>query len=165
MTEQREVLQKRIEAEHQYAKDALDIQFKGVGYLLAANAAGLAGCMALLKDYSTVPQLKGIGIFIWLFGMGFIFAIIGFLGTVLHHQGWMGSFLGYNDKGGARPNLYVIAAVAPIVISCLLLSGAILIMVAKFMWLGASTRFASAVDPGKPIIPQRVAWPDLPTNR
>jgi hypothetical protein len=134
MTEQRELLQKRIEAEHQYAKDALDIQFRGVGYLLAANAAGLAGCMALLKDYSTVPQLKGIGIFIGLFGMGFIFALMGFLGTVLHHQGWMGSFLGYNDKG-TRPFLHVMAAAAPIVISCLLLSGAVLIMLGKFMWL------------------------------
>jgi len=134
MTEQRELLQKKIEAEREYAKDALDIQFKGVGYLLAANAAGIAGCMSLLKDYSTVPPLKGIGIFICLFGLGFISAIMGFLGTVSHHQGWMGGFLDHNDKG-TRPNLYVIAAVAPIVISCLLLSGAILIMVAKFMWL------------------------------
>jgi len=57
----------KLELLRQHAKDVLDIQFKGVGYLLAANAAGIAGCVTLLKDYETVPQLKGIGIFIYSF--------------------------------------------------------------------------------------------------
>jgi hypothetical protein len=50
MTEQRDLLQERIDRERQYAKEVLDLQFKGVGYLFAANAAGLAGCITLLKD-------------------------------------------------------------------------------------------------------------------
>jgi hypothetical protein len=66
-----------------YAIGNFDVEFKAVGYLLAANAAGLAGCVTLLKDYATVPQLKGIGVFICLFGLGFIFAVIGFVAITI----------------------------------------------------------------------------------
>ena len=55
--------QKQRDEAQQYMEDVFDLLLKAVGYLLAANAPGLAGCMTLLKDYATVPQLKGIGIF------------------------------------------------------------------------------------------------------
>jgi hypothetical protein len=86
MPESREQIQKRIEQERQYAKEFLDIEFKGAGYLLAAHAAGIAGCVTLLKDYATIPQLKGIGIFIGLFGLGFVAAVCGFIAITVHSQ-------------------------------------------------------------------------------
>jgi hypothetical protein len=59
MADAKELLQRRIDDERQYAKEHFDVEFKAVGYLLAANAAGLAACVTLLKDYAAVPQLKG----------------------------------------------------------------------------------------------------------
>jgi hypothetical protein len=103
----------------QYAKEHFDVEFKAVGYLLAANAAGLAGCMTLLKDYATVPQLKGIGVFIFLFGLGFIFAVVGFVALTIHRQAWL------DRKKEASPMLYAIGAFAPNAISCLLLCAAV----------------------------------------
>ncbi|MES2031170.1 MAG: hypothetical protein V4477_18485 [Pseudomonadota bacterium] len=134
MTETRELLQKLIEAERQYAKDHLEIEFKGIGYLLAANAAGLAGCATLLKDYATTPHLKGIGAFISLFGIGFVFAIIAFISTNLLRQAWLGE-LRENGRKEARPQLYAIGAFAPGAISCLCLCAAVGMMVARFMRL------------------------------
>jgi hypothetical protein len=133
MTEQRDLLQSRIDRERQYAREVLDVQFKGVGYLLAANAAGLAGCITLLKDYATVPQLKGVGIFICLFGLGFISAVAAFLGAVSLNHGWLGAFLEQNKR--TNPKFYVAAAVAPCVLSCLLLCAAVGIMIGRFVWL------------------------------
>jgi hypothetical protein len=134
MTEERELHQKRMDEQRQYAKDVLDIQFKGVGYLLAANAAGLAGCVTLVKDYATAPQLKGVGIFICLFGLGFISAVMAFLGTVSLQQGWLGAFLGL-DATGISPKSHVAAAIVPCVLSCLLLCAAVAFMIVRFVRL------------------------------
>jgi hypothetical protein len=129
-----DLLLKRIEQERQYAKEHFDVEFKAVGYLLTANAAGLAGCVTLLKDYATAPQLKGIGIFISLFGSGFIFAVIGFVAITIHRQAWLGAFLGGRAKE-ANPKLYAFAAFAPNAISCLLLCAAVALMMGRFIWL------------------------------
>jgi hypothetical protein len=134
MSELRELLLKGIDQERQYAKEHFDVEFKAVGYLLAANAAGLAGCMTLLKDYANVPQLKGIGIFICLFGLGFIFAVVGFVAITIHRQMWLGSFLDGRSKD-ANPMHYAIAAFAPNLLSCLLLCAAVALMISKFIWL------------------------------
>jgi len=134
MSEGRDLLQRRIDEERQYAKEHFDVEFKAVGYLLAANAAGLAGCVTLLKDYATVPQLKGIGIFICLFGLGFILAVIGFIALTIHRQTWLGAFLGGRSKE-ANPVLYAIGATVPNVLSGLLLCAAVLLMIGKFIWL------------------------------
>jgi hypothetical protein len=44
-------------------KEQMDLILKGVAYLMTAHGAGLVGCLTLLKDYNSVPQLKGIGFF------------------------------------------------------------------------------------------------------
>jgi hypothetical protein len=134
MSDGRDLLQRRIDEERQYAKEHFDVEFKAVGYLLAANAAGLAGCVTLLKDYATVPQLKGIGIFICLFGLGFILAVIGFIAITVHRQAWLGAFLGGRAKK-ANPTYYVIGAFAPNCLSCLLLCAAVALMIGRFIWL------------------------------
>lgn len=61
------------------ALDSVKIEAKGVYYLLLAHGAGFAGCLATLKDYATVPHLKGIGTFIQLFGLGFITACLAYI--------------------------------------------------------------------------------------
>jgi hypothetical protein len=134
MSEGRELLQRRIDEERQYAKEHFDVEFKAVGYLLAANAAGLAGCVTLLKDYATVPQLKGIGVFICLFGLGFIFAVIGFVAITIHRQAWLGTFSRDRAKE-ANAIYYAIGAFAPNALSCLLLCAAVALMIGKFIWL------------------------------
>src|SRR6516165_626831 len=53
-----------------------EIQSKGLNFLLVAHAAGLIACLTVLKDYNTTPQLKGIGAFVWLFGIGLISTIV-----------------------------------------------------------------------------------------
>jgi hypothetical protein len=124
MADAKELLQKRINDERQYAKEHFDVEFRAVGYLLAANAAGLAGCITLLKDYAAVPQLKGIGFFIALFGTGFIFAVIGFIAITVHRQAWLGSFR-YDKERAKRPMAYALGAFAPNDLSCLCLCSAV----------------------------------------
>ena len=41
--------------------------FKGANYLFVAHGAGLLGCLAILKDYASTPQYKGVGFFIIVF--------------------------------------------------------------------------------------------------
>ena len=61
-------------------RDFWDVQVKGVNYLMIAHAAGLVTCVTLLKDYKdSSTQLKGIGIFVSLFGCGLILAITAFV--------------------------------------------------------------------------------------
>ena len=45
----------------QIMQATLELESKALNYLLVANGAGLAGCLATLKDYAAVPQLHGIG--------------------------------------------------------------------------------------------------------
>jgi hypothetical protein len=61
-----------------FLKEWFDLEFKAVGYLLAAHAAGMIACLSVLKDYKDNPQLKGIGIFVILFGLGLIFTAFAF---------------------------------------------------------------------------------------
>jgi hypothetical protein len=60
-------------------KDTFDTLAKGANLLLVANAAGLAGCLSTLKDYNSTPMLKGIGLLIFLFGTGLMFATSGYI--------------------------------------------------------------------------------------
>jgi hypothetical protein len=63
-------------------KDHYEIHFKSANYLLAAHAVGLVGCLTTLKDYAATPQLKGIGIFVVLFGVGLLASIVNYVGHV-----------------------------------------------------------------------------------
>jgi hypothetical protein len=55
-----------------------DVQLKATNYLLIAHAAGLVTCVTQLKDYTVTTPLKGIGVFVWLFGSGLSVAIVAF---------------------------------------------------------------------------------------
>ena len=57
----------------------LELESKALNYLLVANGAGLAGCVAVLRDYATVPQLHGIGILIVIFACGLVLGAIAFV--------------------------------------------------------------------------------------
>jgi hypothetical protein len=61
-------------------KDHYESQVRSANYLPVAHAAGLLGCLSVLKDYATTPQLKGMGSFVVLFGVGLICAIINYIG-------------------------------------------------------------------------------------
>jgi len=61
-------------------KDHYESQVKSANYLLVAHAAGLVGCLSVLKDYATTPQLKGMGTFVVLFGVGLLGAIVNYVG-------------------------------------------------------------------------------------
>jgi hypothetical protein len=37
------------------------------------------GCLSVLKDYATTPQLKGMGTFVALFGIGLLGAILNYV--------------------------------------------------------------------------------------
>ncbi|SRR5258708_29323252 len=56
-------------------KEHYDGHFRSANYLLAAHSVGLVGSISALKDYNSAPQLKGIGIFVVLFGVGLLGAI------------------------------------------------------------------------------------------
>ena len=84
----------RFAAEKEHAKEIFETEFKAVGYLLAANGAGLVGCLSVIKDYNTNPQLHGIGIFISIFAVGFLFAMLSFMAAQQHRSAIMGIFLG-----------------------------------------------------------------------
>jgi len=72
-------------------KDHYDIHFKNANYLLAAHAVGLVGCLQVLKDYNSTPQLRGIGIFVVLFGVGLLAAIANYIVAVLSRATAMGN--------------------------------------------------------------------------
>ena len=56
--------------------DHYDHNFKAANYLLVAHGAALAASLSVLKDYASTPQLKGIGTFVILFGVGLLAAIV-----------------------------------------------------------------------------------------
>jgi hypothetical protein len=132
MSEGRDLLQQRIDEERQYAREHFEVQYRAAGYLLTANAAGLVGCMTLLKDYATVPQLKGIGVFIGLFGLGFISEVIGFQAITVHRKATLDPFLRERVKD---PMDFGIWAFAFNALSCLLLCAAVALMINRFIWL------------------------------
>ena len=57
----------------------LELESKALNYLLVANGAGFAGCLATLKDYTSVPQLHGIGILIVIFAVGLVLGTLAFI--------------------------------------------------------------------------------------
>ena len=63
----------------QIMQATLKLETKALNYLMVANGAGLAGCLAGLKDYSTVPQLHGIGALIVIFVAGLILGALAFV--------------------------------------------------------------------------------------
>jgi hypothetical protein len=120
--------------ERQYAKEMLEIDFKSVGYLLTAHAAGLVGCLTVLKDYDSSPHFKGVGTFIGLFGAGLILAVVTFMALSMHRNMWMTVFLEGRPKRD-KSRLSRMSVEIPGILSCLCLVSAVLIIILKFVRL------------------------------
>jgi len=60
-----------------------DHQLKSANYLLAAHGACLVLCLSVLKDYSPTSHFRGIGVFIVLFGIGLLAAIVNYISLSL----------------------------------------------------------------------------------
>jgi hypothetical protein len=105
--------------------DYLERLEKGNHYLLVAHGAGFAGCLAVLKDYSAVPQLKGLGVFVWLFGYGFLAAALSFIFLISVRSEAVDTFAHYM-KLKTRPTQKAhVAAISIMGISMFLLAAAI----------------------------------------
>lgn len=66
----------------EFAQDLYEQLHRYGNGLLVANGAGLLGCLSVIKDYSATGPLKGIGLFIALFAIGFVVAVAGMVATV-----------------------------------------------------------------------------------
>lgn len=64
---------------YEIIKGHFENYFKSANYLFVSHGVGLVGCITALKDYSSSPELKGLGIFIVLFGVGFLSAIFNYI--------------------------------------------------------------------------------------
>jgi hypothetical protein len=62
-----------------FIKGWYDIEFRVLGYLMAAHATGMIVCLSALKDYKDTTSLKGIGILVVLFGLGLILSALAFI--------------------------------------------------------------------------------------
>jgi hypothetical protein len=83
----------------QHMKDGYDTHLKTANYLFVAHGAGLIGCLSVLKDYSTVVQLKGIGLFIFLFGAGFLGGMLNYISLIFARAVVLNSLI-----DGTEPN-------------------------------------------------------------
>lgn len=87
-------------------RDYFDQQQKAIHYLLVANGAGFAGGLAALKDYLVLPQLKGIGAIIVIFGLGFLMACNAYMSFVHTRQKMANRILFGKEEGRPEPKLY-----------------------------------------------------------
>ena len=75
----------------QVRKDLWEALNKALNTLMVGHAAGLVTCLTLLKDYNAASPgpLRGLGIFILLFGVGLVIAVISVwawtVGAGVHH--------------------------------------------------------------------------------
>ena len=121
-------------------KDAWEVSNKALNTLMVAHGAGLAACVTLLKDYKDTPQLKGSGLFIVLFGLGLVAAIIaaGLL-LILRTQYLRGPG---SHESNFRP--MVRWSIGLVLVSVGLLLFALLLAVYKFSTLEAQTNPVAA---------------------
>jgi hypothetical protein len=116
--------------ETEFVKDIFDLEFKAVGYLIAAHGAGLVGSLSLLKDYDNTPLLKGIGFFIACFGIGLLFAVLAFIAAQVHRAKVINMML-----DGPSGKVNVMLAQAPQLLSGLALIVAICAVIFRFSGL------------------------------
>ena len=111
-------------------KDAWDVLSKALNSLMIAHAAGLVTCLTLVKDYKAESpgQLKGLGCFIGLFGVGLVTTIMcAILLLLLRTQ-----YLRPPDARESKYRPMTRALIALAQIPVLILIGAILFAVYKF---------------------------------
>jgi hypothetical protein len=82
-------------------RDFFDTDMKNANSLLVAHGAGLVGCLSTLKDYTPTSPYAGIGLFISLFVIGFIFACTGIINLHINRT----EILTWVTHGGVRPKI------------------------------------------------------------
>jgi|HubBroStandDraft_6_1064221.scaffolds.fasta_scaffold96428_3 hypothetical protein len=77
-------------------KDHFDSMAKAANSLLIAHGSGLFGCAAYLREPkpSSLYGGAGIGLYIFLFGLGFVFGVSGYGLTLLVRQNALGELIG-----------------------------------------------------------------------
>src|SRR5438270_13657349 len=75
-------------------KDHFDTIAKGANLLLIAHGAGLAGCTAFFKDLSSTSLYGGLGLYVFIFGTGFMAAISGYGTTAVVRMNAVGVLVG-----------------------------------------------------------------------
>src|SRR5260221_5224387 len=110
-------------------KEHYDGHFRSANYLLAAHAAGLIGCLSVLKDYNSTPQLKGIGTFVVLFGIGLLGAIANYIVLVFSQA----TAKGTNDE--ATIKFLLPLHFGAVVVALAALGVAIIILIYRFAGL------------------------------
>ncbi len=73
----------KIKMELDFISGNYEHLLKTANYLLAAHGASLLLCLSVLKDYSAAGNLKGVGTFIVLFGIGLLAAIANYISLSL----------------------------------------------------------------------------------
>jgi hypothetical protein len=99
-------LQKSIADNRDDIKEDFDYEIKAANLLLVAHAAGLIGCIALLKDYNENPHLQGIGILIRIFASGLVFGITGY-SALLVFRGHVTSLMLIPKQGLNQKMMYL----------------------------------------------------------
>ena len=64
---------------YDYFKDRYEQEIKSATYLMTAHAAGIAGCVTVLKELTTSSTFQGVGLLFLLFVSGLFFAVIGYV--------------------------------------------------------------------------------------
>ena len=112
-------------------RDFFEHEAKGANYLLVAHGAALVACLSVLKDYSTTPYLKGIGIFIVMFAAGFLCAIFGYVfQSIARFEIMDGLLFGWPKKGPSKKE--IVLSYIFLGTSMVLLSLALIIIARRF---------------------------------
>lgn len=107
-------------------KEEWDLLHKGATTLMVANAAGLVTCLTLLKDYNSTPQLKGVGAFIWVFGIGLLAATFAMFGVMAIRPLWL------RGRPPERYGWYIGPLAVTIGVSLACMASAVIIAIHKF---------------------------------
>jgi hypothetical protein len=116
----------------QHMKDGYDNHLKTANYLFVAHGAGLVGCLSVLKDYSPNSPLKGIGIFIFFFGVGFLGGMLNYISLVFARAVVMNSLLDGTDPNGPTAKFLTVVHLVGLIVAILTLVVAILIIIGHF---------------------------------
>jgi len=114
-----------------WRKETWDVANRAVNTLMVAQAAGLVTCLTLLKDYGDKPQLKGSGVFIAVFGLGLVAAIVSSFFLLISRAQYLRGPDGRESNYLALSRTWIILAHVSLVI----LIAAILLAVYKFSTL------------------------------
>lgn len=107
-------------------KDHYDHLFSRLHYLFVAHGAGFVGGLTILKDYTSTPQYRGVGLPIALFGIGLLAAILAYITLSLAQMNAKNSVLD-KVKPPSMPVFYIHYAMLAVSIILLFIAVGIII--------------------------------------